>query len=259
MNSLKLIVKIVFTGTIYFAVPAALRAADVRTQEQVRSLMATYEKTPRYYVTIDLASSGEPDAIEFLRSKFTSPSSSITAVQRADIAAALIVTGHGDDSYFQYLVEQSSRVAQAPSSYVIGLAGRAAPNDHFTVWSKRNPDFGPPHEASILVPWVVRNLAALGDPRAAGPLRRALQSQNSAVAMYALYGLAKLDDDSAVNDAIAACKRASKNDKAVVCAPLIYFSNHKTRDYAKKVMPEPMYSTAIKMTRKEAFETWLGK
>lgn len=237
----------------------AATSKDNLSREYIRNLIANHQEDPRFHITWDLASSGDHEAIDYLKSKFTSTVSTFSTVRRNDIAVSLLENGLGNATYFNYVILQSSRVVSAPSVFLTDPGGQAEFNNEFLTWSRDNPDFGSPQEAAMLVPEVIRQLAAMADRRAIPALQNALLSSNPLIVTYAVYGLAKLDDEKSVDAAIRACSMSSKFDKPTVCEGLLYFSHKKAQRFAKRIIPEPMYSISKSIPRNEAFKGWLGR
>lgn len=68
-------------------------------------------------------------------------------------------------------------------------------------------------------------LADTGDPRGIPLLRRALQSRNYMIAVFAAKGLVQIQDKDSIPLIIAACQRASTGFASEIAKSLIWFDD----------------------------------
>ena len=201
---------------------------------------------------------GDRSAIPNLEKLFDT--SNITE-QKSSIASILLSSGVRDQKYFDYLADQTRRVLQNPIPDPIvydndGRVVRGKLADAFILWCKkhgRDPQsfayealYGPPKNVVFL--------AASGDPRGFDLLMEALHSENRIIAFEASKGLAKIQDNRAIQPIIRACEDAPRQF-SIFARALVYFNDAAARSAARTCLERAGPVCVTVRTIKSAHDT----
>jgi hypothetical protein len=173
---------------------------------------------------------------------------------KGKIASALVRLGDNNDIYWNYLVEQATEAINsglpfttARDSQGVPIRGQLSPE--FNAWIKAHNI--PPEAVGDLafsLPGKVISLAETGDPRGIPLLRRALQSPNPFMALFAAKGLALIHDKASIPLIIAVCKRSYPDEAEAIAESLIYFDDAEAQSAADLYLPKEL-SQALRQAR----------
>lgn len=199
------------------------------------------------YEIEQLAEAGAVQAIPALEERFArmqlipSKYPSLLAIEKAQVASALVRLGDKKQIYWDYLVKQATLAVEneAPNPTSYDSKGKPEVSKAFIAWVKAHK-LGHPgvlDEYELMLPGPVLLLGVTGDPRAVPVLRRGLLSPNYVVEFAAAQGLAQIGDKASVPLIIEACKKAPRPAAIGIARQLIYFNTLEAQKAVDEYVP----------------------
>jgi HEAT repeat protein len=188
-----------------------------------------------------IAEAGAVQAIPSLEEQFGRTTDVDT---KTKIANGLVRLGDKHNTYWNYLLEQAtlavdSDVPDALFSDPVGKT-RDQISSELQAWAQAHNISANTAAQSAMydLPGKVFELAQTGDPRGIPFLRRALQSRNYMIAIFAAKGLAQIQDKDSIPLIIAACQRAPTGDASGIANSLIWFDDPRAQTAVDTYMPK---------------------
>jgi HEAT repeat protein len=187
-----------------------------------------------------IAEAGAVQAIPSLEEQFGRTTDVDT---KTEIANGLVRLGDKHDTYWNYLLEQATLAVDSniPDSVFSESQGKA------TILGPELQAWADAHNVSVNTagvlarydfPSKVLELATTGDPRGIPLLRRALQSRNYMIAVWAAWGLVQIQDKDSIPLIIAACKRTPTGYASEIAKSLIWFDDPRAQTAVDTYMPK---------------------
>jgi len=181
-------------------------------------------------------------AIPLLKTRFEQSKDLNT---KGEIANALVRLGENNGPYWDFLVDDATRVINdgPPTAVNFDANGKpilAEPSKSFTDWATR-------HRMSVQQAWndatpeavgAIIDLGSSDDQRAVPILREALASENDFVKIAAAQGLAALHDTDSVPEIIKVCESAPKEVAWLIAQYLVYFDDPAAGRAVDKYVPK---------------------
>ena len=179
-------------------------------------------------------------AIPSLEEQFASTTDVDT---KTKIANGLVRLGDKRNTYWNYLLEQATLALESdvPDPLFSDPAGKTMDqiSSELQAWAQAHDVSANTAAQSAMYdqPGKVLDLAQTGDPRGIPFLRRALQSRNYMIAIFAAKGLVLIQDKDSIPLIIAACQRAP-SIAAVIAEPLIWFDDPSAQAAVNTYVPK---------------------
>jgi HEAT repeat protein len=159
------------------------------------------------------------------------------------IASGLVKLKDRDNTYWDFLLGQATLAldSNVPDSNFSASQGKMMdPAPELQVWADaHNVSVNTAFQyARYDIPGKVLQLATTGDPRGIPLLRRALQSHNYLVVVWAAKGLAQIQDKQSIPLIIAAAQKAPTGYSYVIAESLLYFDDTQAQSAADQLMPK---------------------
>jgi hypothetical protein len=204
------------------------------------------------YAVEQIAEAHAVQEIPVLEKQFVVASEEVNL--KSVIASALVRLGDNNNIYWNYLVEQATEAINSGLPFPIARDSQGVPirgqlSPEFNAWIKAHNI--PPEAVGDLafsLPGKVISLAETGDPRGIPLLRRALQSPNPFMALFAAKGLALIHDKASIPLIIAVCKRSYPDEAEAIAESLIYFDDAEAQSAADLYLPKEL-SQALRQAR----------
>jgi hypothetical protein len=200
------------------------------------------------YEIEQLAEAGAVQAIPVLEERFArmqlipSKYPSLLAIEKAQVASALVRLREKKQVYWDYLVKQATLAVEndAPDPVSYDSNGKEKVSPAFIAWVKAHKlgHRGVLDEYELMLPGPVLLLGVTGDPRGVPVLRRGLLSPNYTVESAAAQGLAQIGDEASVPLIIEACGKAPAKETASIARSLVYFDDPEAQKAVDKYVPK---------------------
>jgi HEAT repeat protein len=191
-----------------------------------------------------IATAKDPDQIPALAAEFSRTSNPSL---KAKIASVLLRLGNKDDQYWDFLIKQATSVLDndAPLYLAFDADGNEShqqPSQEFINWTTTHhvPLQQAIEDQAFHYPFLILDIASIGDPRAIPILRRALLSPSPLIQSPAALGLAELKDKDSIPLIIEACKRAPSSAAGIIAIPLVYFDDPAAQSAFDQYVPKGM-------------------
>jgi PBS lyase HEAT-like repeat len=233
----------------YFALTAVLSPAALSAQngpaapsqsDQLATSIARAKSgnVDTYDVEI-IAEAGAVQAIPSLEEQFGRTTDVDT---KTKIANGLVRLGDKHNTYWNYLLEQTTLAVDSdvPDALFSDPLGKTVDqNSELQAWAQAHNVSANTAAQSALydLPGKVLELADTGDPRGIPLLRRALQSRNYMIAVWAAKGLAQIQDKNSIPLIIAACQGAPTGFASEIAKSLIWFDDPRAQTAVDTYMP----------------------
>ena len=235
----------------YFALAAVLSPASLSAQnapaapsqsDQLASSIA--RARPGNFDISDveiIAEAGAVQAIPALEEQFGRTTDVDT---KTEIANGLVRLGDKHNTYWNYLLEQATLAVDSDFSdaFFSDPVGKTQDqmSSELQAWAQaHNVSANTAAQSAIYdLPGKVLELADTGDPRGIPLLRRALQSRNYMIAVWAAKGLVQIQDKDSIPLIIAACQRAPTGYASEIAKSLIWFDDPRAQTAVDTYMPK---------------------
>ena len=159
------------------------------------------------------------------------------------IASGLVKLRDRDNTYWNFLLEQATLAVDSDTPdpvYSQSQGKMAAPSPELQAWADAHSVSVDTawQNASFDIPGKVLQLATTGDPRGIPLLRRALQSHNYLIVVWAAKGLAQIQDKQSTPLIVAAAQKAPTGYSYVIAESLLYFDDTQAQSAADQLMPK---------------------
>lgn len=231
----------------YFALAAVLSPAALSAQngpaapsqsDQLATSIARARSGNVDVVDVEIiAEAGAVQAIPSLEEQFGRTTDVGT---KTKIASGLVRLGDKHNTYWNYLLEQATLAVDSDVPDAL-LSGKTVDqNSELQAWAQaHNVSANTAAQSAMYdLPGKVLELAATGDPRGIPLLRRALQSRNYMIAVWAARGLVQIQDKDSIPLIIAACKRTPTGYASEIAKSLIWFDDPRAQTAVDTYMPK---------------------
>jgi hypothetical protein len=225
--------------------PAALSAqngpaAPTQSDQLATSIARAKSGNVDTYDVEIIAEAGAVQAIPSLEEQFGRTTDVST---KTEIANGLVRLGDKHNTYWNYLLEQATLAVDSdvPDALFSNPLGKTADqNSELQAWAQAHNVSANTAAQSALydLPGKVLELADTGDPRGIPLLRRALQSRNYMIAVWAAKGLAQIQDKNSIPLIIAACQGAPTGFASEIAKSLIWFDDPRAQTAVDTYMPK---------------------
>jgi hypothetical protein len=233
----------------YFALAAVLSPAALSAQngpaapsqsDQLATSIARAKSGNVHVVDVEIiAEAGAVQAIPSLEEQFGRATDVDT---KTKIANGLVRLGDKHDTYWNYLLEQATLAldSDVPDALFSPTGKTVDQNSELQAWAQaRNVSANTAAYSALYdLPGKVLELAQTGDPRGIPFLRRALQSRNYMIAVWAARGLVQIQDKDSIPLIIAACQRAPTGFASEIAKSLIWFDDPRAQTAVDTYMPK---------------------
>jgi HEAT repeat protein len=234
----------------YFALaavlsPAALSAqngpaAPSQSDQLATSIARAKSGNGDTYDVEIIAEAGAVQAIPSLEEQFGRTTDVST---KTEIANGLVRLGDKHNTYWNYLLEQATLAVDSdvPDALFSDPLGKTVDqNSELQAWAQAHNVSANTAAQSALydLPGKVFELADTGDPRGIPLLRRALQSRNYMMAVWAAKGLAQIQDKNSIPLIIAACQGAPTGFASEIAKSLIWFDDPRAQTAVDTYVPK---------------------
>jgi hypothetical protein len=186
-----------------------------------------------------IAEAGAVQAIPSLEEQFGRTTDVST---KTEIANGLVRLGDKHNTYWNYLLEQATLAVDSdvPDALFSPLGKTVDQNSELQAWAQAHNVSANTAAQSALydLPGKVLELADTGDPRGIPLLRRALQSRNYMIAVWAAKGLAQIQDKDSIPLIIAACQGAPTGFASEIAKYLIWFDDPRAQTAVDTYVPK---------------------
>lgn len=188
-----------------------------------------------------IAEAGAVQAIPSLEEQFGRTTDVDT---KTKIANGLVRLGDKHNTYWDYLLEQATLAVDSdvPDGLFSDSVGKTRDqmSSELQAWAQaHNVSANTAAQSAMYdLPGKVLELADTGDPRGIPFLRRALQSRNYMIAVWAAKGLVKIQDRDSIPLIIAACQRAPTGYASEIAKSLIWFDDPRAQTAVDTYMPK---------------------
>ena len=171
-------------------------------------------------------------------------------IQRRIIANALVRLGDKDNAYWNFLLQQATQAVDSdlpePFRDSQGHATGRQLSPDFKAWIQTHQVDASTAINSALydLPGKVMLLGETGDSRGIPLLRRALQSHNYLIMVFAAKGLAQIQDKQSISLIIAAIQGAPPEYQSLIAESLVYFDDVLAQNAADSYMPKDKAKTS---------------
>jgi PBS lyase HEAT-like repeat len=233
----------------YFALAAVLSPAALSAQngpaapsrsEQLATSIARAKSGNVDTSDVEIiAEAGAVQAIPSLEEQFGRTTDVDT---KTKIANGLVRLGDKHNTYWNYLLEQATLAVDSdvPDALLSDPLGKTVDqNSELQAWAQAHNISANTAAQSAMydLPGKVLELAQTGDRRGIPLLRRALQSRNYMIAVFAAKGLAQIQDKDSIPLIIAACQRAPTGYASEIANSLIWFDDPRAQTAVDTYMP----------------------
>lgn len=158
---------------------------------------------------------------------------------KTEIANGLVRLGDKHNNYWNYLLEQATLAVDSEVPDAV-FSKRVDQNSELQAWAQaHNVSANTAAQSAIYdLPGKVLELADTGDPRGIPFLRRALQSRNYMIAVWAAKGLVQIQDKDSIPLIIAACQRAPTGFASEIAKSLIWFDDPRAQTAVDTYIPK---------------------
>ena len=184
-----------------------------------------------------IAEAGAVQAIPSLEEQFGRTTDVDT---KTKIANGLVRLGDKHNTYWNYLLEQATLAVDSDVPDELFSGKTVDQNSELQAWAQaHNVSANTAAQSAIYdLPGKVLELALTGDPRGIPLLRRALQSRNYMIAVWAARGLVQIQDKDSIPLIIAACQRVPTGYASEIAKSLIWFDDPRAQTAVDTYMPK---------------------
>jgi hypothetical protein len=216
-------------------------AAPSRSDQLATSIARAKSDNVDIYDVEIIAEAGAVLAIPSLEEQFGRTTDVGT---KTKIASGLVRLGDKHNTYWNYLLEQATLAVDSdvPEALFSDPVGKTRDQiiSELQAWAQaHNISKETAFQSAIYdLPGKVLELADTGDPRVIPFLRRALQSRNYMIAVWAAKGLAQIQDKDSIPLIIAACQRAPTGYTSEIAKSLIWFDDPRAQTAVDTCIPK---------------------
>ena len=225
--------------------------SDSRRELEAFSKMSAVELTQKYFdhppyrlfAIRRLIELGDPAVVPVLQRAFGEETE---VTRRRFIAAALVSLSDPDGNYYAYVTDGAREAIKSELPFPVPLSesvdSKSRPHyrrDFLEAVQTRGLDFDGAVQASTFeLPGAVEALGETGDPRSFSLLLDGLHSPNIMIVRAAAFGLARLQNNSAIQPIVAICSHLPLEERRMIAKSLLYFDSQVARERARTMIAD---------------------